>query len=256
MRAWLVLVAALAACSFRDGAAASESDGGATKLDGHVAVTPDAFVDQDAPAIKPVPIGFVQSTTSNTSGGMTVNAMIGAQTAHDFNLVVVSDNDALSAVFSVSDSDGNTYDHLDAIVDDGVQELDVWYAANIAGDTSGNNITAIFVTNVTEPEIRVLEYAGIALSAPLDVTAAGTAQSDSPASGQATTTHANDLVVGAECSTNSIKNPGSGFTQRLQVNGDIVEDMIVATAGSYDATAKLNSSSTWIMRLAAFAGQQ
>jgi hypothetical protein len=47
--------------------------------------------------------------------------------------------------------------------------------------------------------------------------------------------------------------PGPGFTQRVitSPDGDIVEDQIANTAGSFNATATL-SSGAWLMQLAAF----
>ena len=47
---------------------------------------------------------------------------------------------------------------------------------------------------------------------------------------------------------------GSGFTSRVITapDGDIVEDAVAASAGSYSATASL-SGGTWVLQLAAFA---
>jgi hypothetical protein len=49
---------------------------------------------------------------------------------------------------------------------------------------------------------------------------------------------------------------GPGFTSRVVTapDGDLVADGPAPTAGSYTATASL-SSGTWLLQLAAFAGQ-
>jgi hypothetical protein len=50
------------------------------------------------------------------------------------------------------------------------------------------------------------------------------------------------------------KGPGAGFTSRIitKPDGDIAEDQIVTTIGSYQATAPLTSAGPWIMQMAGF----
>ena len=75
-------------------------------------------------------------------------------------------------------------------------------------------------------------------------------------SGAATTTKANDLLIGSNWVSTGTSGPGTGYTQR-QISGwdgDILEDEIVSNTGAYHATAPLSSSGNWIMQLAAFKG--
>ena len=70
-------------------------------------------------------------------------------------------------------------------------------------------------------------------------------------SGAVTTTQANDLLFGAGASANTITKAGTGFTARLEDFGNLTEDRVATTAGSYSATATQNGSA-WVMQLVAF----
>ncbi|HYR16817.1 MAG TPA: fibronectin type III domain-containing protein, partial [Mycobacterium sp.] len=50
--------------------------------------------------------------------------------------------------------------------------------------------------------------------------------------------------------------PGTGWTNRVitSPDGDIAEDRIVSTAGSYSATASLGGAGAWVMQMVAFKG--
>jgi Tol biopolymer transport system component len=94
---------------------------------------------------------------------------------------------------------------------------------------------------------------------PLDLPAAvGAAGTGSTAnSGSATTATANDLIFGAGTTSGHFNGPGTGFTSRIitSPDGDIAEDKIVSSTGSYNATAPANYSN-WVMQMVAFKAQQ
>src|SRR5207247_1882739 len=74
-------------------------------------------------------------------------------------------------------------------------------------------------------------------------------------SGAATTTTANDLLVGANMVLiGGTSGPGASFTNRVITvpDSDILEDRIVTATGSYSATAPLLASGPWIMQMVAF----
>ncbi|MGH9545170.1 MAG: hypothetical protein ACRD23_08130, partial [Terriglobales bacterium] len=75
-------------------------------------------------------------------------------------------------------------------------------------------------------------------------------------SGSATTTSANELIVGAGSTTGmAYTGAGSGFTSRIINNfGNLVEDKVVSSTGSNSATAT-NSSGNWTMLMATFKAQ-
>ena len=103
-------------------------------------------------------------------------------------------------------------------------------------------------------DIRILEYSGLDQVNPVDVTAAAIGTNATSNSGAATTTNANDLIVGANIVYTSTTGPGTGFTKRMitSPDGDIAEDRVVTTAGSYSASAPLIRSGPWIMQMVAF----
>ena len=83
---------------------------------------------------------------------------------------------------------------------------------------------------------------------------AGTGTNATSSSGALTTTAPNALLVAANDVATGTSAAGSGFTSRVitNPNGDIVEDRLAATAGSYTGTAPLFSSGTWVMQMVAF----
>src|SRR2546430_1925578 len=64
----------------------------------------------------------------------------------------------------------------------------------------------------------------------------------------------NDLVVGANTVFSSTAAAGTGYTKRIITNpdGDLSEDELVATTGSYHATATLTRADAWVMQVVAF----
>jgi hypothetical protein len=131
----------------------------------------------------------------------------------------------------------------------------IYYAKNIASATAnGNAVTVRFSAAAAFPDVRILEYSGLNPTSPLDVTAAAVGNSATSSSGTATTTSASELLVGANMVFTSTTGAGAGFTNRMitRPDGDIAEDRIVSTAGSYQATAPLSSTGPWIMQMAGF----
>ncbi len=114
-------------------------------------------------------------------------------------------------------------------------------------------MTVTFSVAAAYPDIRILEYKGADTVSPVDVTAASTGNSATSSSGSVTTNNATDLIFGANLVQTVTTGPGSGFTSRLLTSpdGDIAEDRMVTTTGSYSATAPL-SSGQWIMQMVAF----
>ncbi len=134
--------------------------------------------------------------------------------------------------------------------------MGIYYAQNIAG--GANTVTVATSTSSVAIRFAILEYAGIATTGALDVTATNTLQNASPTSGNATTTANGDLLLGVFSSTNSRTfTAGSGYTIRETVAAPpstrlMVEDRVQATAGTTSATAALNTSDRWGAALAAF----
>ncbi len=206
----------------------------------------------------PASISYVQGNyadpqTSQTSLGVRFNS---AQTAGDLNVVVIGWKDSHATISRVTDTTGNVYTRaVGPTVLNGMASQAIYYAKNIAAAGAGaNTVTVTFSASATKPDVRISEYAGADPSNPVDVTAASTGSGRTASSGSATTTNANDLVLGANVVLSITSGPGSGYTKRLlsSPQGNILEDQSVSTTGSYSATAPLVLSGRWIMQMIAF----
>src|SRR5262249_20724310 len=191
--------------------------------------------------------------TAATSVSVTYAA---AQTQGNLNVVVVGWNSGTSSIASVSDTKGNAYQRaIGPTTGAGSFSQSIYYASNIASAAAGaNTVTVAFSPAAPFPDVRILEYSGIAASAALDAAASGTGNSSTSSTAALTTTGANDLLVAGNYVATVTNGPGTGFTSRLisSPDGDIVEDRVVATAGSYSAAAPLGGAGGWVMQMAAF----
>src|SRR5215510_13057009 len=207
-------------------------------------------------------IGFVQgSFACPATPQLTVPVTFSStQTAGNLNVVVVGWNDTTAAVSSVTDSLGNVYTlAVGPTKNFGSAGLtitqSIYYAKNIAGAVAGaNTVTVRFTVAAAYADIRILEYSGLDRVTPIDVTAAAIGTNAATNSGAATTTNANDLIFGANTVAVTTTAPGAGFTKRMITvpDADIAEDQVVTTAGSYSATAPLNTPGNWVMQMVAF----
>jgi fibronectin type 3 domain-containing protein len=203
-------------------------------------------------------ITYVQGSAADPQTPQSVVSVTfnSAQVAGDLNVVAVGWNDSAATVVAVGDTKGNTYTRaVGPTVITGVEAQSIYYANNIAAATAGSNsVTVTFSGAATYPDIRILEYSGVDLANPVDVTAAASGSSATSASAAVTTTNAADLLFGANLVQTVTTGPGAGFTSRLLTtpDGDIAEDRMVATIGSYSATAPVSPAGQWIMQLVAF----
>ena len=193
---------------------------------------------------------YVQGAQNQVTSGSSASAAFSqVNTAGDLIVAyVVWDN--LDSV-SMSDSNGNTYTAATVRQSFGDNwSAQVFYAPILAGGS--NTVTATFSTPIASFGIvYVHEYSGLAAVNPVDVSASGIGASAAMSSGAVMTTHANDLLFAAGASDNAVTKAGSGFTTRLTGFGNLTEDRVVTTAGSYAGTAKQNGSQ-WVMQLVAF----
>lgn len=199
---------------------------------------------------------YVQGNSRNDSGTYTTVPVpfTGAQTAGNLNVVIVGYG-GNATVASISDSRGNTYAQAvgpTSVIAPAHQYI--YYAKNIVAAAAGaNTITINFSSTIDWPSIRIAEYSGMDTVSPLDVAGGATGTGTEMSSGAVTTTLANDLLVGGNFSGTYTASAGAGFTQRIYTfGGEILEDRIVSSTGSYAATGTLDSSIWWIMQVAAF----
>jgi chitodextrinase len=178
----------------------------------------------------------VNFSSSNTAGNLII-------------AYLVWDN---SGSASISDSRGNTYSSAigPTKYSGDRANAQIFYASNIAGGT--NTVTATFSTTITACGILYIhEYSGVKQTSPVDSVVSATGWSSSMNSGNLSTSNANDLLFAGGESGNTVTKPGNGYTARSSSYGNMTEEKIASTAGSYSATATQNGRA-WILQLVAF----
>ena len=202
-------------------------------------------------------INFVQVRAASPGSSQTTVTVTyaAAQTAGNLNVVVVGWGDTLRSVVSVTDSRNNTYVPAVGRTTNAAGGLSqtIYYAKNItAAPAGGNSVTVTFNGAAAFPDIRILEYSGADVSAPIDVTAIGTGNSATSSTSAVTTTSAADLLFAANVVTTTTTAAGTGFTSRMITSdGNLAEDRMVTAIGSYSATASL-STGAWVAQMVAF----
>ena len=173
-----------------------------------------------------------------------------SQIARDLNVVVVGWRDTTSSITSVTDTHGNVYSLAVGPTSNTGLQQSIYFAKNIAGGS--NKLTVKFNQKASYPDVRILEYSGLSTTNPLDAKAAAAGNGTTANSGPASTTSANELIFGAGTTGTAFSAAGPGFVSRVtDVEGNIAEDEMVTTTGSYSATAT-TSSSVWVMQMTTF----
>jgi hypothetical protein len=237
-----------------DGSDASDTADGMPSRDTGTDVGDGDTGSRDADAAGSVTPTFVQKNAATPQvPQITVTVPYTAvQRAGDLNVVVVGWNDSIAQIVSVSDTTGNGYSLALGTVYPGYFSQSIYYARNIA-PAPGNAVTVQFDVAAQFADVRILEYAGLDAVNPFDV-AGGAMGTLATASVGPVPTSAAGLLVAATTVLTSTTGAGSGFTLRVLTapDGDLVEDRIVASAGSYVATAPLSAQGQWVMQIAAF----
>src|SRR5258708_7905817 len=158
------------------------------------------------------------------------------------NLIAVCIRGGLSSsqVFTVVDSNGNTYRQASQIgFTTSAVTLAIYYAENIK--VGANTVT---VSDTVSGPLRfaILEYSGIAVANSLDASVSATGLGSAPNSGNLTTTASGDLLLGTIATADSTTfTAGAGYTLRdfvpVQPNTKLVtEDQVQATAAAPSAS--------------------
>jgi prepilin-type N-terminal cleavage/methylation domain-containing protein len=208
---------------------------------------------------------FVQATQNEVrSGPVVAKAFDAANTTGNLIVAFVVWNN--TGGVSVSDSSGRPYVAATGQQPWGVGNAwsaQTFYLENIAG--GANTVRATFATNISSSGFGIVyihEYSGLAKANSVDVSASNAGSGSNMSSGSKQTTSANDLLFGGGASRGDVDDPGAGFRARAHASicpasdpdcafGNLTEDRIVASTGSYDASAN-QSSDLWVMQLVAF----
>jgi hypothetical protein len=179
-----------------------------------------------------------------------------SNTAGNFIAVVIRGGLSSSQVFTVKDSNANTYKQAKQLgFTASVVTMAIYYAENIKG---GANTVTVSMSVSGPWRVAILEYSGVATSNSLDVAASATNQGTSANSGNVTTTGRGDLLLGSVATADSATfTAGAGYAIRdfvpAQPNTKLIsEDQIQSASGTASASATLSTSGNWGALLAAF----
>lgn len=207
-----------------------------------------------------------EPTTTPTSGTTVAVPYTAPQTAGDLNVVAIGWPDTSATITSVTDSLGNTYSLAvgPTVQSNPPAQAAIYYAPNIRAAGAGANSVSVTFSLSEVPDIRIAEYSGLSTTSPLDVSAASYASGTLCDSGFATTTNANDILIGANYAIEDATGAGVGYTSRVDSvvpalspgsffsPGRILEDQLATAMGKYDATVPLADSNMCIMQMVAF----
>jgi hypothetical protein len=208
-------------------------------------------------AANPAGINYVQradSATGSTAGPNFSAPMLNLETAGHMNVVVIGWSDTNATVVQVTDSEGNTYVPAVATAQGTGVSQAIYYAPNIKGDTiNPNNIAVQFSRAASAPDLRVMEYSGLAAATPLDIGVSNVGTSILADTLACSASTAGELVVAGATVSTAISAPDPKFAMvDLTTIGDAVEHEILAAAGSCEATMPLTNSGNWVIQAAAF----
>jgi Bacterial Ig-like domain (group 3) len=160
---------------------------------------------------------------------------------------------AAQTISTVTDTAGNTYQRaigptagVGTLV--GFQQ-DVWYAKNVSAGANVK-VTATFSGTFSgEKSIVAFEYTGLDKAAPLDKTSVATGSGANAAVGPVMTTAPGVVFAAAKFKTSGM--PGSGFTQRSVLKGNVAEEKLTPGPVSVRPTFT-NVAQDWIAQMVAF----
>ncbi len=212
------------------------------------------------------PITFIQKGSAANDGylsSLPVSFPANTQ-AGDLIVVALSWDTSGGAQPSVSDSQGNKYLIATSGNNTALQQgTAIFYAPAVKG--GGDTVKASFSVSASYLRLVIQEYAGVAATNPVDVTAQsietrGTSAADGVTSGSALTTASGDLVFGTAMAysgkTTRIA-AGTGFTERAVAHNGAdnplaTEDRIQSEAGTIAATFTFSAPRSYQAQMVAF----
>jgi hypothetical protein len=202
-------------------------------------------------------IKLVQEDFGTASGTNVSTSYVQAQIAGDINIVVVNWQASTGTISSISDVTGNSYTSVSGPIRGTALTQSIYYAKNIATSAAGANTVTVTFSASENSSVQVLEYSGLSMSAPLDVSAGSSGNSSSPSSGNVTTSFANELIIGAQTVQNAgaYTSTGPGFrpvSSTTNPSSTVISDRIVSATGTYSTSSTLSSTQHWVMGIVTF----
>ncbi len=200
-----------------------------------------------------IPASFVQAAGSAASGTpRTLSLSFPANTTAGDLILVAVDYSSNVTSSSVSDSQGNVFTPVgNQLSSPGGALSRVYYAKNIKG--GADTVTVTLSANSSFLELYLSEYSGVDPTNPIDAQVGASGSAGAVSSGTAVTSVAGDIIYGY-CLGDAACTVGSGFTARSTLNGNLLEDKVAGSAGSYAATGSANNG--WTMQMVALKPSQ
>ena len=202
----------------------------------------------------PRSFAFVQTKSKNAGAASAHSVAFDAPVVAGDLIVVAFDFDANTALtpILIGDMRASSYQLLGPF-DNGTNHQYIAYA--VATSSGIDSIAvALMGTSLSYLEVRIHEYAGAWPAAPLDQQIGANGASlamDGARTPPLTTTRPEELIFGFFTFGGSGA-PGTGFTQRSSLAGDVTEDELAVTPGPYTPTATMLSGSSYTGCAAAF----
>lgn len=191
------------------------------------------------------PFQYVQGASATATTGMSLDVPVVPQRNNSVNVVVIGSAD--SDVTSVTDDAGTTYTRVVGPTVTGAVKQ--WTYVGAVGEAPNLNVVHVMFDQVAMlPGAMVAEYTGADGNVPGTSSAMG--QSSTSAAGTLFVLSAPALIVAANTNAQpGTAGPGAGYTERVRSEfDDIIQDQVVATAGTYVATAPLTTNHVWTMQ--------
>jgi len=190
---------------------------------------------------------YATPQTSQSSVSVTYS---NAQLQGDIDILAIGWFDTNASITAVSDSAGNNYQIAIPTFRANNMSQAIYYSTNIMGGT--NTVTVTFNQAANNVDLRATEYSGPATIFETGNSASGNGLVAN--SGAVIATSTNELIFGAGLSPSGFATVGAGFADGIinTPDGNIVEDRIGVQPATYNATANLRSSNSWLMQIATF----
>jgi hypothetical protein len=212
------------------------------------------------PATVTTPSGSTTPTLVQAAGSTTATVTL-PQASTQGDLLVLSASvytGATNNITSVTDTAGNTWTRIRAVSVSGHNsDGEMWYSPNAHSTTA----VTVHLGTTTNTAVEVQEFAGVATTSPLDVSAGTSNTSTSASSGTVTPAAANELMVGfvaGHGNAEAMTVNAAGFTtQPQQTTGASVASVVTGakvlsapSAQSFSAT--FPTAMYWASVIAAF----
>jgi len=194
-------------------------------------------------------------TGANTTFSSSVTTESWTSTSGNALIAIVEADVVAQNGVTVTDNKGNTWNRVISTALAATFDLEVWVALNITGG-AGHTVTATDNGGGVDSLIMVEEWSGIASASAVDkfVGATGINSSAANSGATATTTQADELVIGAvSASGNRTFTEGAGYSNGNKVNTTFsslfFESKIVSATGAQTATATISANVSWVCQV-------